>query len=67
MTMESERLPVIIAAKLFYYTSWHMVQIPCSVYCLPSGVREFFSSRTEVYNADVLSCFFFHRKNSKCL
>lgn len=64
MTVESEMLlPVIIAAKLFYYISWHMVQIPCSVYCLPSGVREFFSSRTEVvYNADVLSCFFFPQK-----
>lgn len=63
--MESETLPVIIAVKSIYYISWHMVQILPSVYCLPSVVREFFTSRPEVvYNADVLS-FFFHRKNSK--
>lgn len=57
--MESEMLPVIIAAKSFCYISWHMVQIPCGVYCLSSVVREYFGSRPEVvYNADVLSFFF---------
>lgn len=63
MIVQSEMLPVIVAAKSLYYTSWNMVQIPCSVYCLPSRVREFFSSCTEVvYNADVLSFFFFPQK-----
>lgn len=53
--MESETLPMIIAIKSIYYISWHMVQIPPSVYCFSSVVREFFTSRPEfVYNADVL-------------
>lgn len=51
-------LPVIIAAKSLDYISWDMVQIPGGVYCLPSVVREFFSSHPEVvYNADVQSFF----------